>query len=683
MSARPGSGKTATAKAIAQDDPSKQILLLTFSRTLANETNAQLKDNHPNCRAMTFHEGGTHLVGTVVFNDSELQKHRMMVLDRVRKLLWDCEPFDVIILDEFQDCSDSILWLVNHIILINNRKKGGDPAKLVVLGDERQSIFRFRGADSRYLTFAPKLLHPFSSDGWATLPLDKSFRLPVPSIQFINDVFLGNPYISGSKDGPKPIVLQCSPFNTPALVKNLLPLIKSHGAENTAIIAPSISKSPPIWKLENLLAKRGIKIAVFNEEESSQDKKVTENKLCISSIHRFKGLERDLVILFGIDNSFFKYFGRDLPDDRCPNEIFVALTRAAKQLVLIHNDKEQVMPFMSVDSLYNTADVVNLTRGKAKIPPAPEPGRQPQLGFELYSQIGVRDIASYVRSEYVDDLISSHVHVQKVLPALPLEHHIKMDNIVRTGYRTHESVGDINGLVVAAACEYHLAGTLKTLNCDPKMTKNPISPVDSSEYVPWLCQRSVELQSRITGFQAREMQLKPTKFNWIDPDTLAQVCKRFKELLGNSASGLVFETNLEADFSVDDQTTRIYGRPDIIGFTSDSGKSVETVWELKFVSQLTNQHVVQACGYAYLLGLRSGQVPRTVLINIRNGEKWEITSKNGLEGLRCLIEGILRRKCTTETTMDDESFMEVCNKTTQEVLDVARDDKIHGNVEAK
>lgn len=69
---------------------------------------------------------------------------------------------DIIVLDEFQDCIEIISWLTNCFILANKQDKGGQSPRLVLLGDERQSIKSFRGADHRYLSLAPELLSPFS-----------------------------------------------------------------------------------------------------------------------------------------------------------------------------------------------------------------------------------------------------------------------------------------------------------------------------------------------------------------------------------------------------------------------------------------------------------------------------------------------------------------------------------------
>ena len=47
-----------------------------------------------------------------------------------------------------------------------------------------------------------------------------------------------------------------------------------------------------------------------NDDLNMKFKDVTKNKIIISSYHASKGCERDLVIIFNFDNSYFDYFGK-------------------------------------------------------------------------------------------------------------------------------------------------------------------------------------------------------------------------------------------------------------------------------------------------------------------------------------------------------------------------------------
>ncbi|KAJ4168402.1 hypothetical protein NW754_002274 [Fusarium falciforme] len=255
------------------------------------------------------------LFGTLVRDDGILAEQRKGVFDRNEPPRWSSAPFDIIVLDEFQDCTELLFWLINCFILANDQKAGGQSARLVVLGDERQSIYGFRGADDRYLTSAPELLGPISPYPFVRAQLNQSFRLSDQSVRFIGDTFLsGESYITSSKPGPKPIVLRCYLWDSYALAEQLSTLIKRYGAKNTAIIAPAVRKRGPLRNVVNILSEQfSVPIAVSIDDEVPLDDRVIEGKMCVSTIHQFKGSERDLVILFGLDSSFLSILAAIFP----------------------------------------------------------------------------------------------------------------------------------------------------------------------------------------------------------------------------------------------------------------------------------------------------------------------------------------------------------------------------------
>lgn len=678
VSARPGSGKTAMAEAIAAQYPHLRIAFSVFLKLLQLENERRLQ-NYPNTEVFTMHKMAKLLFGTVVRDDVELLEQIKRAVSRNELPEGDFVPFDIIVLDEFQDCDDLLYWLIICFIRVNTRKRGGRPAHLVILGDERQSIYRFRGADHRYLTQAPKLLGPISSHSFVELPLSESFRLSNETVQFINQTFLGgDSYMTSSKSGPKPIVFRYSPPDINALAKELAALIKQHGAENSAIIAPSVRKNRPLIKLANILSEEyGIPVAQPIDYDSPVDEKTLDGKLSISTIHGFKGRERDLVILLEIDTSFFRYLGRDLPDNTCPNEVFVALTRAVEQLVLVHDEREKLMPFVSVDNLYETAEVINLTSNKAKITSPNAPGRALQFGLDLPPKVNVTDMARYIRGERLDAVIQRDLCIQELSESLPEKEHIRMRDVVCSdpikGF--YEAVGDINALVILKAFQFHHALTESaTLLSSSNQVTEEGSSIYTDRHISRLCRGACSYQARISGYKPRYLQMKNHDFNWINLKDLVLAQSRLQSELGDSTADLKFEVDVQQYLVVDKRETLLHGRADVVTAPtiSEDGEieSVEAVWDIKFVSRLSNEHIVQACTYAYLLAARSGQIPRIILYNVRDGKKLEITPRDGIEGLRRMIESVLRLKYTAEKGMEDDEFTEMCTRTTRQVLDL-------------
>ncbi|KAF5661536.1 P-loop containing protein [Fusarium heterosporum] len=617
------------------------------------------------------------LFGKPIRNDTELIK-RLERMERDRKLpLWTSPSFDIIVLDEFQDCNPETFWLVQCFIQANNLKKGDAPARIVVLGDERQSIYRFRGADPRYLTLASELLGPISPYPFTEVQLGKSFRLSVSTVQFINRVFLdGEQYIASTKHGPKPIVLRCDIWNSYALAGKLSPMIDRYGPENCVVIAPTVRRSRPLKDLTNTLARKyRIPISVPIDDDEPLNDQVINGKMCISTIHQFKGRERALVILLGIDSSYFDHFGRDLPDDKCPNEAFVALTRALDQLVLVHHDECKMMPCVSVDSLYETAEVVNTTNTKFKISPPQSPGRALEFGLLLPRYCMAHDIAQYIQGDALDKLVERHVHVRRLPSQDSYRGIINIQHVVvsDTKKKFYESVSDINGLVIAAALELEIAGTLKSLGlAQDEVDKQ--SPNNLDQLIPWLSRLACKYEADRSGYLPRVIQMENHKFDWIKPEDFDLARRRLGQELAHSAKNLNFEAEMEELFFVEGQRTKLMGRADIITTSppdSNGGESEETIWEIKFVSRISNEHIVQACAYAYLSGSKSGKLPRIILYNVRDGDKREITPHHGLRGLKNLIISVLKLRYTSTGEVSYEDFINRCADTTRKVMELS------------
>jgi hypothetical protein len=276
--------------------------------------------------------------------------------------------------------------------------------------------------------------------------------------------------------------------------------------------------------------------------------------------------------------------------------------------------------------------------------------------------------------------LKRHLKIEKLSPPLPKDEHIKVDDIVLSDAAKgfHEAVGDINGLAVTSAFEHHVTGTLSIL----KNIKTPIGrtpAMGTQQYASWLCRAACEYDADVSGYRARFIQMKDHTFDWMKPKHLDLAKSRLQRELGDVVSNLGFEVYAEQSFKIDSQETQLCGLADIVvsSISSDypQGKRADSVWEIKFVSKLSNEHILQACIYAYLRTPQSQEVPRIMLFNLQDGEKMEFTPHDGREGLRRMIESVLKLKYTTRQKMTDEEFAEMCEKTTMQVLNLRGSDE--------
>lgn len=709
VSARPGAGKTATAELIIAANPNRPIAVITYSKHLQLETTRRL-DNYPACDVYTFHGMAGRLFSTLARNDSALLAFRKQAAPPV----WTGEPYEIIILDELQDCTHNLFWLACAFISSVTRAAGGRAPRIVALGDERQAIYGFKGADDRFLSLAPSIFATLSPYPWTQLPLSKSFRLSHETSAFVNKAFLGgDEYIMGTHHGPKPLYMHGDVFDIKTIARQLVPLIRQYGPARTAILAPSIRTNVPLSKLTNHLSGfYGLPVAVSISDEVLLDEDVVAGKICVSTFHQFKGNERDLVIVYGVDAGYFKFLGRDLPDDRCPNIFFVGLTRAQKQLVVMHDDRERPMPFIDEDQLRQTAQYLNFSEAEVQDPAAT--GRPTQLGLLLPRNVHASLAARHVPDEILDAICKTHLDINLVAPPLPESHHIAApEKVLTEAAKLHyEAVSDLNGLAVVAAHELAQLGTLTTLGHCPHKPL-PDVPSGPQARAAWLCREACRYEAGVSGYKSRHIQMQAHDFNWLG-DYLDAARDRLAEQF-EGAGRLEFEVKLkEPELRVPvepgsekTQATCLSGRVDVVQHDhslavlsqdNDGSKTVPkrtrkkkakksaatarprngevvTVWEIKLVAKLSLEHAVQACIYAYLWTLyrQRGQqgdvspLPRIILFNVRDGESWEIMPKDGAVSLRNVVEEVLRAKWTTGGTLTTDEFLKKCAKTNAEV----------------
>lgn len=694
VSARPGSGKTATAEAIVAAYPTRNIAVLTYSKRLQIETAFRL-EGYFNSHAFTFHGMACRLFSKNVFNDAILRDLRQ----QGHIPAWRGTPFDVVILDEFQDCTDDLFWLVCAFLSAVTEAKSGDAPQIVILGDERQAIYGFRGADSRYLSLASSSMKSLSPYPWSHLTLSKSFRLSHESAAFVNKVYLkGEECIVGTHSGPKPLYIHGNMFNgVEFIAKHLFPLIEAYGPENTAFLAPTLRNNRPMQYLTNLLSEAyNVPIAVTISDDVPLNDQALQGKLCVSTYHQFKGNERDLVIVYGVDASYFEVLARDSPDDECPNESFVALTRARKQLVVMHHNKTDAMPFVDTAEIYKVAKYVALPGPKEVLGPAESRGST-SIGLLLPKSVQASELARHVPQEILHALCQQNIRIVKMREPVPDKRSINAPDVVLSDpeKRHFEAVSDINGLAVVAAYEIALSSTLTSFEaCGKRKLSSPLPiPDEINAQATWLCREACEFEAWASNYRSRRRQMQHHAFDWLGPYLAASRDRLMEQF--PPTDKMKFEVPFKEErFSIEDgrnglQTTRLEGIADIIQFksttqpplnekdgsTTDSTASLLkdykaiAIWEVKFVSQLSFEHVIQACVYAYLwCRTRQRRIPpEIILFNVRNAEKWRIIPHQRVSSLRNVVEGVMIAKYSTRRPLTAELFLEKCAATRAEV----------------
>jgi superfamily I DNA/RNA helicase len=443
-----GSGKTTCNLHIATIFNNLNILLLTYNSKLKIETREKVnKLKLGNLEVHTYHSFCVKYYDNECFNDTSITK-----LLKTNKIIKKKCNYDLIILDEAQDITPTYFELICKIYRDND-----NTAKICLLGDRNQSIYDFNKADERFIVYAERIFN-FNTNFWSECKLTESFRITDKMSDFINNCMFNYSRIrSNKKSDFKPRYIVCETFGNINIsvpfeeVKYYLNL--GYKPDEIFILAPSIKNSQgPIRKLENKIkTELNIPIYVPLSDDEKIDADILTNKMVFSTFHQTKGLERKVVIIFNFDDSYFKLFKKDQNPKKCPNELYVATTRAIERLTILHNYTSNFLPFINIKYLTKYTDFIVKTKIKIK---------------EIKEKIidtSVTDLIKHLPQDVINECMNYLTIdiINEKSTQIEIDTKTKQEN----GY---ENVSEITGTAIPAYFEYKLNNKMSIYNEVPK-----------------------------------------------------------------------------------------------------------------------------------------------------------------------------------------------------------------------
>jgi hypothetical protein len=673
-----GSGKTTTNLYLAKEYPQDQLLLLTYNAKLKIETRQKVSLlGIKNMEVHSYHSFAFKYYGRECYTDSALKK---MLHTSSNNTHSPDISYDIIILDESQDMSPLYYQLFCKIYQ-DNRLQSGKKAKICLLGDRYQSIYQFNSADPRFITEAPKLFNINSKD-WIITNLSYSFRVTHEIATFVNRSMLKQDRLQSKRvtfKKPKYIITDCfgSRFGISRGKSKAFTEIKhylqiGYQPHEIFVLAPSVKNAKsPVRQLENDIKSflRDIPVYVPVSDEEKLDQQVLKNKLVFSTFHQAKGLERKVVIVFNFDASYFQYFNKNRNPYECPNELYVAVTRARDHLILLHHYQNDFLPFIDQEQLSNTTRLT--------------------YHYKLYIRSSKKDKN---RETSVTDLVK-HLTLDtmdKCLQYITMKRRRKRSEKINIKSKTrqkygHENVSEITGTAIPAYFEYRLKNTMNifkllgygissisTKNClsfnnndysfisdeeDDQLSNNSshnnqldLSQLNLKKITPsQLLYLANKWCAYKNGFIFKLDQIN--NYNWLNNTQLQRCLDRLYNL------GISPHAQFELKSQVENKH-ELFNRK-IIGYFDcvDSNK----LYEFKCVSMLKKEHILQLAIYAYLDYQIHGERADNhhfYLYNILNDELLEIETNR--EKLEQMVYYLIYTKYFDSKTLDDKSFSKLC-----------------------
>ena len=641
VNACPGAGKTTLSLVITQLY-NKKTLILTFSSKLKDETREKVrKNNIKNCRTHSYNSAPRDHYLNDAYNDEDIYE----ILSR------DMEPFEkiyyeFIVLDEIQDMTKAHYKYLMKFIKDMNIK----PVFLII-GDVDQSIFQFKGADSRYLTLCDQLEF---QGVFVKKTLTKTFRLTKHMVSFINEAVYGyTKYTSLSKiEKPKPVTyVKCNSYNDEGLFKFLVDKIKCYNVNEVYILAPSIvSNRIPIKNLENYIANyhKQIKIHIPKSDNDYTNDEVSRNKIVMTNYHKVKGSEKQLVIVFGFDESYFKFYADETdPTDKITNPMLVGITRADTELILIHDYNENSLPFikMSVDELNkkNYCKVVDIESNIIRNTKREKP-----------YEIAVTKLTNHLSQSnelLLCPLINSGIFKQ-TSEAIT---NFKIPGNITLGELT-EDVSHLNGVAIPSHYEYlrnnqsSIIDTIKTKKIKGGLIGREFHRLPKSLEIfkikDFLKLANIR-ESIISGTLSNLNQIRD--YDWLKNHHFIKCKYNMDKVFGDQRLEFEIPLSLIMDHNK-------YGKIELIG-SLDISTNEDNIYELKCTENLTITNKLQIIVYAFMWKKLYPDVnKRFYLFNIRTSEILELdTNRDEIDEI---MEILIKNKIEKLETISDKEFLE-------------------------
>jgi AAA domain len=503
-----GSGKSTTILGIAKSLPKRRFLQITYNAMLRKEFKEKVAEHGlTNLEVHTYHSLAVKYFSNEANTDTGIRhilhpncyEHQrcspQLVVVGGYKERKPPDPvsgtqctlredvtlplFDVVVVDEAQDMTFLYYRFVQFVLDIicavpldsDGHKKRGRHHKvqLLVLGDYMQGIYEFKGADIRFLTLAHEI--------WSRCPhlktpvfqrctLKTSYRITRPMASFVNYAMLGctgeaDARLLSCRDGAPVVYIRHSRHNMKHIVVNQIVRLLDGGdlPSDIFILGPSVKGgNSMIRKIENMLVQRGIPCHVPMMENEKIDDRVIDGKIVFSTFHTVKGRQRKYVFVVGFDQSYFNYYAKNVPEDVCPNTLYVGCTRATHMMMLLEcNDgvTDRPLPFLTMTHHDMTATDYIDFRGLPRAtfyeldPNSYEAAKEAKKNQTYY--VTPTELIKFTSETVLEritpilDRIFVALAAPEGMPALELD---QIPTVVRFASGMYEDVADLNGIVL-------------------------------------------------------------------------------------------------------------------------------------------------------------------------------------------------------------------------------------------
>jgi hypothetical protein len=683
-----GSGKSTTILSTAKALPDKSFLLITYNKSLRKEI--QEKVNELQLKNITVHT--YHSLAVSVYNaDAHVDKVMRLLISNNDPLKVVQKGYDIVVLDEVQD-----MTFLYYRLIIKFITDVGSPIQLMVLGDYMQGLYEFKGADIRFLKLATEIWHSFGllrTKEFVKCQLKTSYRITNQMADFVNETMLSEKRLYACREGEPVCYIRRRIHELQWIVVNTIQdLISNHDVKPSDIFVLGASvkgSNSNIKKIENSLVEAGIPCHVPMMENSDNiDEEVIKGKVVFSTFHTSKGRQRPYVFVVGFDHSYFTINARTMDPTKCPNTLYVATTRASKQLYLLETSgfsSDRPLKFLKQGHI------------EMKTKPYIDFRGIPQTLFEedyqSKNEITINRTTPTKMVKFISESVLEEITQvldEIFVTLIPKQSEILLPTIMRTKSGFYEDVSDLNGIAIPALL-YDYIRSLYTEDFDTcvlyDMIQDSISQIkpDKHPYLRTIVSQLEPICNSVEDYlymanvhQAAEeklyfklKQIERDEYDWLTPEVLKKCKKRLLDVLETEITSgdgepemektIVDCMNEEANQKITAFLSNHFPRTQQFQFTARVDLiTKDTLWELKCTSEISAEHMIQTVIYAWLAITIDPTFSKKVKIfNIRTGEVLELVAEK--KSLDKIVLAILKGKYGEQITLTDDEFLNECH----------------------
>jgi hypothetical protein len=689
-----GSGKSSTVLSIAEEMTNKKILQFTYNSSLRTEIKEKVSGKRlSNITIHTYHSLAVRYYLPTAYTDTG-----------IRHILYnDLQPvctiplYDILVIDETQDMT--LLYFQLTVKFIRDMCSATNHrVQLLILGDELQSLYEFKGADARFLTLAHELWqdNPFLiTREFMHCTMRMSYRITNQIGSFVNEAMLGESRMDACRDGPLVKYIRNSRTNLEKNVIFEVNRLLSKGAlpSDIFIIGASVkSAKSNIRRMENVLVSQGIPCHVPMLENENIDDRVIGGKIVFTTFHCVKGRQRPYVFIVGFDNSYLDFYARTLAKDRCPNTLYVGATRASEELFLLESDNyttDRPLPFLKIN------------HHEMRTKPYIQFKGQPRSIFYACDRDAVESIQlvekHYETPTNMIKFIPESV-IEEISPLLDrifvLEQAIQSDlpipSVIETKQGFFEEVSDLNGITIPILYYQWISGLFSVNDGTDSRKPNLLLDLirenihnmkahehvflrdiveelpennDTMEHMLYLSNVYVATQEKLY-FKLK--QIDRSEYTWLTNSMFEHCKERIHLVIGPECitdtpiiEETIIEPGMEEEHAKIDAHLAPYFENKKFRFTARIDlRTEQTIWELKCCSQLSMDHRIQVVIYAWLWNVIHEEKKEFRLMNIKTGEIMVLRAS--MEELTHIVVSILQGKYLEHEPLTDEEFIQEC-----------------------